>query len=102
MRRQPSIFSFGAILFMPFNNFSGCAPETAFFAKLPMSDVEGNPALCLSLCPGDASDRARRAARVATAVLVSALVVLLIAAADRKRTRLNSSHSGESRMPSSA
>ncbi|KAK1661804.1 hypothetical protein QYE76_049963 [Lolium multiflorum] len=63
-----------------FNNFSGRAPETAFFAKLPMSDVEGNPALCLSLCPGDASDRARRAARVATAVLVSALVVLLIAA----------------------
>uniref|UniRef100_A0ACD5VFS8 Uncharacterized protein n=1 Tax=Avena sativa TaxID=4498 RepID=A0ACD5VFS8_AVESA len=64
-----------------FNNFSGRAPETAFFAKLPTSDVEGNPALCLSLCPGDASERAQRAARIATAVLVSALVLLLVAAA---------------------
>ncbi|KAG8053313.1 hypothetical protein GUJ93_ZPchr0001g32003 [Zizania palustris] len=66
-----------------FNNFTGRAPETAFFAKLPTSDVEGNPALCLSRCPGGASDReraARRAARVATAVLLSALVVLLAAA----------------------
>ncbi|KAG2586742.1 hypothetical protein PVAP13_5NG074900 [Panicum virgatum] len=67
-----------------FNNFAGRAPETAFFARLPTSDVEGNPGLCLSRCPGDASDReraARRAARVATAVLLSALVALLAAAA---------------------
>ena len=67
-----------------FNDFTGRAPETAFFAKLPTSDVEGNPGLCLSRCPGDASEReraARRAARVATAVLVSALVALLAAAA---------------------
>ncbi|BAD68249.1 putative receptor-like protein kinase INRPK1 [Oryza sativa Japonica Group] len=67
-----------------YNNFTGRAPETAFFARLPASDVEGNPGLCLSRCPGDASDReraARRAARVATAVLLSALVALLAAAA---------------------
>ncbi|RLN22234.1 putative LRR receptor-like serine/threonine-protein kinase [Panicum miliaceum] len=67
-----------------FNNFAGRAPETAFFAKLPTSDVEGNPGLCLSRCPGDASDReraARRAAKVATAVLLSVLVALLAAAA---------------------
>ncbi|XP_008655670.3 LRR receptor-like serine/threonine-protein kinase [Zea mays] len=67
-----------------FNGFTGRAPATAFFAKLPASDVEGNPGLCLSRCPGDASEReraARRAARVATAVLVSALVALLAAAA---------------------
>jgi hypothetical protein len=67
-----------------FNAFAGRAPATAFFAKLPTSDVEGNPGLCLSRCPGDASDReraARRAAKVATAVLVSALVALLAAAA---------------------
>jgi hypothetical protein len=67
-----------------FNGFSGRLPETAFFAKLPTSDVEGNRALCLSRCPGDASDRelqARSTARVAMAVLLSALVVLLLAAA---------------------
>ncbi|OEL33173.1 putative LRR receptor-like serine/threonine-protein kinase [Dichanthelium oligosanthes] len=67
-----------------FNGFTGRLPETAFFAKLPTSDVEGNPALCLSRCAGDAGDRerdARHAARVAMAVLLSALVVLLVAAA---------------------
>jgi hypothetical protein len=67
-----------------FNGFTGRLPETAFFARLPTSDVEGNPALCLSRCSGDASEReveARRAARVAMAVLLSALVVLLAAAA---------------------
>ncbi|XP_062230868.1 leucine-rich repeat receptor-like serine/threonine-protein kinase RGI4 [Phragmites australis] len=67
-----------------FNGFSGRLPETAFFAKLPTSDVEGNPALCLSRCAGDPGDReraARHAARVAVAVLLSALVVLLVAAA---------------------
>ncbi|CAM0957536.1 unnamed protein product [Alopecurus aequalis] len=67
-----------------FNGFSGRLPETAFFAKLPTSDVEGNEALCLSRCSGDASDRelqARHAARVAVAVLLSALVILLLAAA---------------------
>ncbi|KAE8768821.1 putative LRR receptor-like serine/threonine-protein kinase [Hordeum vulgare] len=66
-----------------FNGFSGRLPETAFFAKLPTSDVEGNQALCLSRCSGDAGDReleARRAARVAMAVLLTALVVLLVAA----------------------
>ncbi|CAD6233096.1 unnamed protein product [Miscanthus lutarioriparius] len=63
-----------------FNDFTGRAPATAFFAKLPTSDVEGDPGLCLSRCPGDASER-ERAARVATAVLVSALVALLTAAA---------------------
>ncbi|KAM0823232.1 hypothetical protein ACQ4PT_071006 [Festuca glaucescens] len=67
-----------------FNGFSGRLPETAFFAKLPTSDVEGNQALCLSRCPGGASDRelqARHTARVAMAVLLSALVILLLAAA---------------------
>uniref|UniRef100_A0ACD5TL21 Uncharacterized protein n=1 Tax=Avena sativa TaxID=4498 RepID=A0ACD5TL21_AVESA len=67
-----------------FNGFSGRLPETAFFAKLPTSDVEGNQALCLSRCPGDASDRdlqARHTARVAMAVLLSALVILLLAGA---------------------
>ncbi|KAF8663081.1 hypothetical protein HU200_055675 [Digitaria exilis] len=67
-----------------FNNFAGRSPETPFFAKLPTSDVEGNPALCLSRCPGDASDRelaARRAAKVAIAVLLSAVVALLAVAA---------------------
>ncbi|XP_037457065.1 LRR receptor-like serine/threonine-protein kinase [Triticum dicoccoides] len=66
-----------------FNGFSGRLPETAFFAKLPTSDVEGNQALCLSRCSGGAGDReleARRAARVAMAVLLTALVVLLVAA----------------------
>ncbi|PWZ19270.1 putative LRR receptor-like serine/threonine-protein kinase [Zea mays] len=67
-----------------FNGFTGRLPETAFFAKLPTSDVEGNPALCLSRCAGDAGDHesdARHAARVAMAVLLSALVVLLVSAA---------------------
>ncbi|XP_062180849.1 leucine-rich repeat receptor-like serine/threonine-protein kinase RGI4 [Phragmites australis] len=67
-----------------FNGFSGRLPETAFFAKLPTSDVEGNPALCLSRCAGDAGDRergARHVAWVAVAVLLSILVVLLVAAA---------------------
>ncbi|XP_044414504.1 leucine-rich repeat receptor-like serine/threonine-protein kinase RGI4 [Triticum aestivum] len=66
-----------------FNGFSGRLPETAFFAKLPTNDVEGNQALCLSRCSGGAGDReleARRAARVAMAVLLTALVVLLVAA----------------------
>ncbi|KAF6982911.1 hypothetical protein CFC21_001236 [Triticum aestivum] len=66
-----------------FNSFSGRLPETAFFAKLPTGDVEGNQALCLSRCSGDVGDselEARRAARVAMAVLLTALVVLLVAA----------------------
>ena len=61
-----------------FKNFSVRAPETTFFVKLPISDVEGNPVLCLSRCPGDTSDRertAQRSPRVSTAVLLSALVV---------------------------
>ncbi|KAG8084914.1 hypothetical protein GUJ93_ZPchr0010g9673 [Zizania palustris] len=64
-----------------FNDFSGQLPETAFFAKLPTSDVEGNPTLCLSRCSGEREVVARRAARVAMAVLLSAIVVLLAAAA---------------------
>ncbi|CAD6334494.1 unnamed protein product [Miscanthus lutarioriparius] len=45
-----------------FNGFTGRLPETAFFAKLPASDVEGNPALCLSWVRGRRwRPRARRA-----------------------------------------
>jgi hypothetical protein len=65
-----------------FNNLAGRAPDTPLFAKLPASDVEGNPSLCVSRCPGDASESpAGRAARVATAVLLSALAALLAAGA---------------------
>ena len=59
-------------------NVSGRAPETAFFAKLPMRDNEGNPVHCLSRCPGNTSDSERTAQRapcVSTAVLLTALVV---------------------------
>jgi Leucine-rich repeat (LRR) protein len=44
------------VLNISFNGFTGRLPETAFFAKLPTSDVEGNPALCLSRCAGAADD----------------------------------------------
>jgi hypothetical protein len=67
------------VLNISFNGFTGRLPETSFFVKLPTSDVEGNPALCLSQCAGatdDAGDRSR-AARVTVAVLLSALVVLV-------------------------
>ncbi|URD74910.1 Leucine rich repeat N-terminal domain [Musa troglodytarum] len=68
-----------------FNNFSGRVPDSVFFSKLPIGDLEGNPSLCLARCSGfdDVSDRinARRAGRVATAVLLSVAVVLFATAA---------------------
>ncbi|KAJ3694290.1 hypothetical protein LUZ60_009770 [Juncus effusus] len=63
-----------------FNNFSGEVPNTAFFSKLPLADLEGNPALCVVGCASDARGTVRmskRAARIATAVLLSATVALL-------------------------
>ena len=45
---------------------------------------------------------ARRMATESPAVIASRTILASIDLSDRKSTRLNSSHSGESRMPSSA
>ncbi|KAJ4752797.1 Leucine-rich receptor-like protein kinase family protein [Rhynchospora pubera] len=66
-----------------FNNFSGAVPSTPFFSKLPLADLQGNPALCVTGCASSEQSGARmsrRAARIATAVLLSATVALLGAA----------------------
>nr|CAD1842930.1 unnamed protein product [Ananas comosus var. bracteatus] len=77
-----------------FNDFSGSVPETAFFAKLPIADLEGNPSLCLAGCGGGGGGErigARRAARIATVVVLSAAVALVALFAllllDRRRRR---------------
>nr|CAD1842911.1 unnamed protein product [Ananas comosus var. bracteatus] len=79
-----------------FNDFSGSVPETAFFAKIPIADLEGNPSLCLAGCGGSGGGGgerigARRAARIATVVVLSAAVALVALFAllllDRRRRR---------------
>ncbi|KAM0932851.1 putative protein kinase RLK-Pelle-LRR-XI-1 family [Dioscorea sansibarensis] len=64
---------------LSYNNFSGSVPEGPFFSKLPVGDLEGNPALCLSRCSTDSTNAGatRRAARIAAVVLLSAAAALL-------------------------
>ncbi|GAV58304.1 Pkinase domain-containing protein/LRR_1 domain-containing protein/LRRNT_2 domain-containing protein/LRR_4 domain-containing protein/LRR_6 domain-containing protein [Cephalotus follicularis] len=72
------------VLNVSHNRFSGRVPETTFFAKLPLSELAGNPSLCFSgnQCAGDGVDSARRgtAARVAMVVLSCAASALLLVA----------------------
>ena len=49
-----------------------------------------------------ASGEARRAGKYGTSAILSTAFLLVILTSDRKSTRLNSSHSSVSRMPSSA
>lgn len=63
---------------LSFNNFSGSIPNSPIFLKLPISCMEGNPALCLAGCSNDEDrTKGRRTVRVAMAVLLSVAVVLL-------------------------
>ncbi|KAF3793396.1 putative LRR receptor-like serine/threonine-protein kinase [Nymphaea thermarum] len=65
-----------------FNNFSGALPDTPFFKKLPLSDLTGNSALCIS---GDSCSRMPSAAKssilkLAMSLLLSATALLLLLA----------------------
>ncbi|XP_068643906.1 leucine-rich repeat receptor-like serine/threonine-protein kinase RGI4 [Aristolochia californica] len=68
-----------------YNDFSGRVPYTPFFAKLPVSDLDGNPNLCLAggrcsaIRPGSAQVTTD-AARVAMIVLLCTASALLMAA----------------------
>ncbi|MED6105969.1 hypothetical protein PIB30_116675 [Stylosanthes scabra] len=75
------------VLNVSHNRFSGRVPDTPFFTKLPISVLEGNPALCFAgnQCSGDGSgagksSRRAREARVAMVVLLSIACALLMAA----------------------
>ncbi|KAJ0105565.1 hypothetical protein Patl1_18088 [Pistacia atlantica] len=69
------------VLNVSHNTLSGRVPDTPFFAKLPLSVLAGNPALCFSgnQCADSSSDRNGSASKHATAARV-AMVVLLCAA----------------------
>ncbi|GFP89119.1 probable LRR receptor-like serine/threonine-protein kinase at4g26540 [Phtheirospermum japonicum] len=71
-----------------FNDFSGNLPDTLFFRKLPISDLEGNKNLYISgagvVTPADEIEprggRAKAAMKLATAILISVSVVLVLLA----------------------
>ncbi|KAL3643246.1 hypothetical protein CASFOL_014061 [Castilleja foliolosa] len=71
-----------------FNDFYGDLPNTPFFRKLPISDLEGNKNLYVSsagvVTPADTIEprggRTKAAMKLATAILVSVSVVLVLLA----------------------
>ncbi|GMH24396.1 hypothetical protein Nepgr_026239 [Nepenthes gracilis] len=65
-----------------FNDFSGDLPNTPFFRKLPLSNLEGNEALCISNTVNKIRHgvQSRSTMKLAMSILVSTSIVLILLA----------------------